>query len=130
MRVHNHAVHGIKRVLLQGVRGLAPDASQGQQLLHSLRYLAPEVLHQRFAGFADVGGFRVRERDAFDHALKLTRRRCEHIRRRLVLRIQRRRGLIHDNIRALRGQDRGEQEVKGRVELEVVLRVWIRLFKY
>jgi hypothetical protein len=111
------------------VGGLAGDTAQGHQLLQAARHLALEVFHDVARGRLDRTGLLSEETGAAHQPLDLLRIGVGQGCGAAVVEEQLRRHLIHLLVGALCGEDRGNQQLEGRVESQGASRVGIGALK-
>ena len=93
------------------IGGLAPHTGQGEQVLHVVRDLSAEALHQHFRGANDVPGLGPPEAAGLDICTHLVRIGGGKGLQRGIAGKQRRRHQIDTRVGALRRQTHGEQQL-------------------
>src|SRR5690348_18311239 len=89
-----------------------PISGQRDQLRRRLRHLAAEALQDRGAAAADGGRLLVEEPGRADQLLQLRAGQPEVLLRPPAAGEERRRHLVHPLVRALRREDRGDQQLE------------------
>ena len=125
VRVHDHAGVEVEGVAENDIRRLAPDAGERREFVHGARHFAAEFFHQRNAAGLDVFGLVVEKAGRLDGLLQFHPRRLRIIRRRTVFFEQFPRHQIDAFVRALRGENGGDEQLEriGKIQFAVRRRV-------
>ena len=123
--VDDEAGVDVEGVAEDDVGGFSRDAAEGEKLVHGLRDLAFEVLHERGHGGVDGLGFVTKEADGFDVGFDLVGRRSGEGGGRGEGFEKRGRDFVDGDIGGLCGENGGDEQLVRRGVVEFADGVWV-----
>lgn len=125
--IHDNAAGDSKSSSEDDIGGFSRSAGKREHFFHGLRHSPAKLFHDGFARTHNGFGFVAEESSRANLLLEVARIRiCEGFRRWIFL-IERFRHLVYAHIGALRGEDRGNQQLKRVFVLQLAGRGGIRL---
>src|SRR5665213_379211 len=125
MSVHDHADIDAEGVSEHDVGRLAPDAGERMQFIHRARDFAVEFFHQRGAAGSDVFRLVAEKTGGLDDLFNFREWRVRKILGTAVFFEKFRRDDVHALVRALRGQNRGDEQLQRIGKVQFAVGVWI-----